>query len=415
MDCIAAGHDVKLFITTFPDGTRRTAGDGLVPRVADYHPWLKWADLIFPTGNAALMKERDKLISEGFPIFGAGTLGCKLEIDREFAMKLLERHGVEMVPYQYFDNIDKAQEFLKKNGGNWVIKPEGDNADKSLTFLASNPDFMEEEIANTLETWRKQGKAKGKILLQEFMPGIEIGLGCFFGSKGFSQWKSIAFEHKKLMSKNFGPNTGEMGTVMQWVKESRIFDEFLAPMTEYLHATNYIGDIAVNCIMNEKTGKLGFMEWTCRGGWPAFNIIQANLKDPCNWMLDLLDGSDTIQPATDVTVGLVMAIPEFPYTTARNQAAEGIPILGVTEKNKDNVHLCEVRRGKGERLESAGEYLMVITGTGKTVKDAASEAYAVADYIAVPNRIVRDDIGRKLKDRLPLLHKHDLVKEMEYE
>jgi len=56
MRCAAAGHDVKLWINPFPDGTRRTAGDGLVPKVTDYHPWLKWADLIFPTGNAALMK-----------------------------------------------------------------------------------------------------------------------------------------------------------------------------------------------------------------------------------------------------------------------------------------------------------------------------------------------------------------------
>ena len=33
MDCVSAGHDVKLWIQPFPDGSRRTAGDGLVPRV----------------------------------------------------------------------------------------------------------------------------------------------------------------------------------------------------------------------------------------------------------------------------------------------------------------------------------------------------------------------------------------------
>lgn len=426
MDCIAAGHDVKMFIKPHPDGTRQTAGDGYVPKVADYHKWLTWADLIFPTGNASYMQERDKLIEEGFPIFGAGTLGTKLEIDRAFAMKLLERKGVEMIPYHEFNNLTEAQAFIHKNGGMYVVKTLGSEADKSLTHVPSHKDYAEQEIISMFDKWKKQGKMNGKIMLQEFWPGIEVGVSCFFGPGGWSKWRNTNFEHKKLLSKNFGPNTGEMGTVTYFSESSKIFDKFMLPMTEYLHAVNYVGDLAVNCIVNGKGG-MGFLEWTARSGWPYWHGVQETIKsDPAEWMLDLINGKDTIQVSTDVCVMLVMAHPNFPYTSHKNKDAENIPVFGITPENKKHLHFVDMKIGKGPLLKgenivygdmpvTSGEYAMVISGKGKTVRLASKKAYDIADYIGLPGKIVRDDVGEKLRTSLPELHKHGIATEIEYE
>jgi phosphoribosylamine--glycine ligase len=417
LECQAFGHEVKLWINSFPGGERRTVGDGMVPRVSDYHPWLKWADLIFPTGNAALMKERDKLIEQGFPIFGSGTQGCKLELDRVFAMKLLERHGVELIPYHEFPNLVAAGKFLKDNGGMWVIKPaDGGNPDKSLTFVPSNEDYAEEEIQNTLEKWVALGKGGMAVVLQEFKPGIEVGVSCFFGPGGWSKWKNTCFEHKKLQSRNFGPNCGEAGTIVQYSEHSRIFDELLAPFTEYLHSAGYVGDVAVNCIMDKKTGALGFLELTCRAGWPHWNLVRETHKgDPAQWALDLVNGKDTLEVSTDVCCGLVMTIPNFPFTVARNRAAEGIVIFGVTEKNAEHIHFCEVRKNRKGQIETAGEYTCVISGKGKTVVEATKKAYDIAEYLVLPNKMCRDDVGEKLEHQLPFLHKFDIATDMEFE
>ena len=412
MRCQDAGHEVKLFINPQPTGST-TEGVGIVPRVSDYRPYLKWADLIFPTGNATFMKERDKLIEQGFPIFGAGTLGVKLEIDRKFAMSLLERHGVKMIPYHEFNNLDEAQAFLKKNGGMYVVKTLGSEEDKSLTHVPSHKDYADEEMIHIFDKWKKEGKMKGKVLLQEFWPGIEVGISCFFGPGGWCQWKNLCFEHKKLMSHNYGPATGEMGTVIQYVKESKIFDEMLLPITEYLHAVNYVGDIAVNCIVNDK-GEIGFLEYTCRAGWPHWHIVQEIHKgDPAQWMLDLIDGKDTLKVSTDVCVGLVVAHPDFPYTKYRNEKAEGVPLLGI--KDKEHMHFVAVRKGKKSEFETAGEYVMVVANTGKTVKEAMKKAYEIADYVGLPNKIIRDDVGEKLEKYLPKLHQLGIAKEMNFE
>lgn len=412
--CQNYGHNVRMFNKNPPGGIN-TAGLGLVPKVSDYHPSLKWADLIFPTGNAHFLSERDKLIEEGFPIFGAGTLGCKLEIDRKFAMQLLERKGIEMIPYVEVDNLNSAQDYIKKNGGMYVVKTLGTEADKSLTHVPSHEDYAEEELIHIFDKWKRIGKMKGKILLQEFFPGIEVGASCFFGPGGFSKWINICFEHKKLMSNNFGPATGEMGTVVQYVKESKIFDEMLKPIEEYLHAVNYVGDIAVNCIVNKK-GKIGFLEYTARAGWPHWLLVQETHKgDPAQWMLDCIDGEDTLQVSTDVCMGVVVAQPNFPYTTHVNQDAQGIPILGVNEENIDHLHFCDVRKGKKTEYETSGEYVMVVANTGKTVSDAAKKTYEIAKYIGIPNKICRDDVGEKLEDDLPTLHEVGIATEMEYE
>jgi len=412
--CQNYGHEVRLYIKNPPQGYN-TTGLGLVKRVGDYHPSLTWADLIFPTGNAAFMAERDKLIEEGFPIFGANSLGSKLEIDRKFAMELLERKGIEMIPYHEFNSLDEAAAFIKKNGGMYVAKTLGSEEDKSLTHVPSHEDYADEEMIHIFDKWKKQGKMKGKILLQEFWPGIEVGISCFFGKGGFSQWKNLCFEHKKLMSSNFGPATGEMGTVVQYVKESKIFDQMLKPVEEYLHAVNYVGDIAANCIVN-KEGKIGFLEYTARAGWPHWLLVQQTHKgDPAQWMLDCINGEDTLKVSTDVCIGLIVAQPNFPFTKNVNKDSEGIPLLGINEKNIDHIHFCQVRKGKKTEYETAGEYVMIVADTGKTVSEAAKNVYKHAKYIGLPNKIVRDDVGRKLEESLPMLHKNGIALEMKYE
>jgi phosphoribosylamine--glycine ligase len=217
-----------------------------------------------------------------------------------------------------------------------------------------------------------------------------------------------------MMSHNFGPNIGEAGTIVAYTQDSILFDTFLAPVAEYLHAVGHVGDIAVNCIVKED-GSMGFLEYTVRTGWPHWNLVQELHKgDPAQWMKDLLDGKDTMEVYEGVCCGLVVTIPNFPFSKGRNKDAEGIQVLGLNDKNTPHIHFCEARKGK-KGIETAGEYVCVISEKAKTVKEAALKAYRIADYIGLPNRMVRDDIGRKLKDTLPMLHKYGIATEVNYE
>ena len=60
-------------------------------------------------------------------------------------------------------------------------------------------------------------------MLQDFIEGIEVGISAWMGSEGFLKPKNINFEFKKLMSDDYGPATGEMGTVCKYVSTSKLF------------------------------------------------------------------------------------------------------------------------------------------------------------------------------------------------
>ena len=121
-------------------------------------------------------------------------------------MKLMEKVGIECAPYKTFPNMKAAEAHVLKTEERFVFKTLGDNEDKSLTYVSKGP--------GDLVAWmRRTPPPKGEVMLQTFIKGIEMGVSRFMGTKGWvGQWNE-SFEHKKLMPGNYGPNTGEMGTI----------------------------------------------------------------------------------------------------------------------------------------------------------------------------------------------------------
>jgi phosphoribosylamine--glycine ligase len=164
-----------------------------------------------------------------------------------------------------------------------------------------------------------------------------------------------------------------------------------------------------------------------RLGWPDFCIRQAVIKsDPVEWMLDLVEGRDTVRMSDEVAVGVVIAHGDFPKVHDMIGTWEGYPIYGITQRNFKHLHLQMVMYGKTPKMVdgkvkevleylTAGNYVMVVTGTGETVSEAAGKAYKTAKEIAIPSNLMyRDDIGEKLEEQLPLLQKHGYAVGMKY-
>jgi phosphoribosylamine--glycine ligase len=263
-------------------------------------------------------------------------------------------------------------------------------------------------------------------MMQEKIDGIEMGIAGWFGPGGWSAALEESFEHKKFLVGDLGANTGEMGTVIRHVKASPLFDQLLDPLTDYLHSINYVGDCSLNCMIDPK-GAIWPMEFTTRLGWPDFNIRQEVIKgDPVQWMLDLVEGGDSLEVSKAISLGLIMAHGDFPHENEPCEKWADFPIYGLTPKNEPHVHLQQVKYGKGYLWEdgklskpkmtlTAGCYVMVVTGSGKTVSEAQEKAYDIAWSIQWPSNIVfRTDIGDRLKKQLPQLHKLGFAKGMEF-
>lgn len=412
MRCSEAGHSVKLWMRPI-NGERARSGDGLVEKVPDWEKWAQWADLIVPTTNGVYLDKLDALKRYGYPVFGPSKESARLEIERGFGMEAFKKAGIEIPPYKMFKSLDEAEAYCWKHEEAFVFKTLGDEEDKSLSFVAKTPASM----INKIRSWKKKGLTlKGPCMLQTKIDGIEIGVSAWMGKDGFLKPRGENIEHKKLMPGDYGCNTGEMGTVMWYTQRSKLSKHVLDPLEKYLQSIGHIGDVDVNCIVDEN-GQAWPLEFTCRLGWPAFYIMCAQHEEPCQWMLDALNGKDSLKVDESVFVGVVLAHGRFPHKGGGRDDVTGIPIEGITKKNWSHLHLAEVMAGKGveqvngkavekESIVTSGEYVMCVSGSGETIKKARKSAYSVVDQIYFPDYVVRDDIGEGFEEDLPELHKH---------
>jgi len=418
----AYGHTVRVYMRNNNDGTRCENGDGMIDKVTDWETHMNWADLIFVTDNIMFIHRLESYRKKGYPIFGCNSEGQRWEQDREYGSAVFERADIATIPMQKFKKYEDAIALVLANKNKrYVSKPVGDG-DKSLSYCSK--DWR--DMVFMLNKWKKMNAYDGEFVLQEFHAGCEMAVGGWFGLAGFSKWYLENWEFKKLMSGDYGPATGEQGTVLRYTQKSLLADKVLKPLEDFLHGIGYSGYIDVNCIIDDK-GMPWPLEFTTRPGWPLFQIQQAlHIGDPIEWMLDLLNGKDTLKVKEDLAVGIVVSQPDYPYNNITKKENTGYPIFDMCEEDgTKNIHFSEVKTGyspdeKGNNKEpclvTCGSYVLTVSGLGKTVYDAHCAAYKnyKKKVKMINSPMVRDDIGKKLEEMLPILKKNGYCKDVVY-
>lgn len=414
------GHKVKLFIRQ----TEKTKfiARGLVELVDDFRPWLRWADLIFNSDNTFYLDALDAARKEGALVVGASKEAAEWELNRDTGMKMFKKAGITVPPVKNFSNYDDAINYVKKNQERYVSKPSGD-ADKALSYVAKTP----ADMVYMLERWKKASKLKGDFILQDFIGGIEMAVGGWFGPGGFNVGWCENFEFKKLMNDDKGVATGEQGTVIRYVRKSKLAEMVLQPLEDELAKINYVGYVDVNCIIDDE-GTPWPLEFTMRPGWPTFNIQQALHEGDCiEWLRDLAMGKDARSTTLDtIALGVVLSVPDYPYSHLTKKEVSGTPIYNITPALWEHVHPCEMAMGMapveagGQIITAptpvtAGDYVLVMSGTSTNVVGAKEKVYRRLERLTVPNSPMwRTDIGDRLSKQLPKLQAMGFAKGMQY-
>lgn len=421
--CLKAGHQVRYYLRKENNQAIGEGFKGLVKVTNWVASATGWADLVVSTGNDEFLPKLEAVRKTGVAVFCPSVRSAALEIKREAGMKLLEKAGVAVPAYKTFQSLSDAEAHVRQKPERYVFKTLGSEEDKSLSYVGKSA----ADMVARLQRWQKlKLNPKGPVMLQEFRPGIEIGVSRWMGKDGFIGPYNENFEHKKLLSGNCGPNCGEAGTIMKYMDSSELGRQVLDPLEDELVKLGHLGDIDVNCIVDEKDGTPYALEFTCRWGHPASTIMWATHKgDPAQWMLDACEGEDTIEVDYSVACGVVLAQPDYPYSERGKTEVSDIPIYGPSQGNKKFVHPQSVKMAvlpamKGEEVAdkrmwaTCGDYVAVVTGTGKSVRQACERAYKVIKEIEIPDMMYRDDIGEKLEEELPALHKFGFATEFKY-
>lgn len=391
------GHAVKFY---FEDALSKDVYDGFVEKVDDWKKYQNWANvIIFDDENFGAYA--DNLRKRGKLVVGGSAYTDKLEIDRNFGQAELKKAGIKIIPIWNFNTHEAAIHFIKANPGRYVYKPSGkdQSGDKRLILISRKEDGTD-LLEFLLQNKKFLEKENRTFVLQEYIEGIEIAVGAFFNGTDFIYPINVNFEHKRLFTKNLGPMTGEMGTLMFWSNANTLFRSTLAKMKSPLTKAGYRGYIDLNCIVNEDG--IFPLEFTSRFGYPTIQIQLSGILDKTgDWLVKLAQGTKfRLSAKKGFQVGVVVAAPPLLSEGGDKEIVKifrDIAISFKNEKKSKNVHIGDIKKDKNDIWRIAGIYgwCLIVTGTGQTVERAREKAYKEIKNISIPHMFYRSDIGAK--------------------
>ena len=110
---------------------------------------------------------------------------------------------------------------------------------------------------------------------------------------------------------------------------------------------------------------------------------------------------------------LRIVVPPFPYDDPKTFAANSKDRVVIFRKpNLDGIHIEDIREKNGEWLIAGHTgVVLIVTGTGLSVKQAQAQAYGRVRNILIPNMYYRTDIGDRWFEDHDRLHAWGYLRE----
>ena len=397
------GHDVSLFIK---DEGFRGCGEGMVTHVSSIKEGLNKSPeaIIFDMSGDG--DTADDLKKAGHCIIGAGKFNDLIEHDRSFGMRLCQKAGIAVPPYEVFKKTEvaKAISFIKKSGKRYVLKPDN-NLALDLTYLAKDPEDMEKYLS-----WcQEQGILKGDFLLQEFVEGVEISTEVWFSRGKPLSRPNGTMEVKKFMAGNLGPATGCESSVV-WPYSSLdtpIVEQTIAKIYPILEQMGYTGPLDINAIVSEGTAY--FLEFTPRFGYSAlYALIELLPYDLGEFLGDVAYGEATEIAMDDAfAMALTLSVPPYPLASGKPETKSAFDVTrgrAVVGLDLDHFFPYDLY-AEGDDLFTGGMLglLGYLTAIGSSLDDVNDNVYADAKEVQAPDLQYRIDGIDRVREDLPEL------------
>jgi len=396
----------KLYIAPGNAGTRELA-ENVDIRVTDFEAIARFVEekridmLVVGPEDPLVEGVRDFL--EGDPRFsqllivGPGKAGALLEGSKDYAKEFMARHGIPTAAYLTVtaENLEEGLAFLKKLQPPYVLKADGLAAGKGVLILENRAE-AERELRLMLDG--KFGKASSRVVIEEFLAGIELSVFALTDGKDYRILGS-AKDYKRVGEGDTGLNTGGMGAVspVPFADEAfcrKVEERIVRPTVEGLfrERIDYRGFIFFG-LMNVG-GEPYVIEYNVRMGDPETEVVLPRLQT------DLL----TLFEATAKgELGSVHIVLDERFCTTVMLVADGYPCA--YEKGKTITGLDQVRESivfhagtkwTGTEVVTNGGRVLSISSFGSTKEEALQLSYQNAEVICFEGKRFRRDIGADL-------------------
>ncbi len=337
----------------------------------------------------------DAFRAAGLKIFGPTKAAAQLESSKDFAKAFMMRHGIPTAKYQTFTDAQLAHDYVKQEGAPIVIKADGLAAGKGVV-VAMNEDEAHAAIDAMLAD-NKLGSAGARVVIEEFLQGEEASFIVMVDGKNVLPL-ATSQDHKRLLDKDQGPNTGGMGAyspapVVTPEIHAKVMREIIMPTVEGMAKDGipYTGFLYAG-LMITPNGEVKTLEFNCRMGDPETQPIMLRLKSDLVSLADhAINGTlDQAEAEWDrrTALGVVIASANYPDTPRLGDEITGLP------KHLTDAHVFHAGTAiKDGKVVTSGGRVLCVTALGETVKFAQQQAYRIIEDIKFDGAQYRTDIG----------------------
>ena len=335
----------------------------------------------------------DKFEENNLKIFGPNKKCAQLEGSKEFSKKFMEKYDIPTAKYKSYTDFEEAISDLGNFAYPLVIKADGLCAGKGVVICNSKTEA--EDTIKDILIEKCFGDEGNKIIIEEFLDGIEASLLCFVSNGKIIPLES-AKDYKKIYENDLGPNTGGVGCFSPsplFTKElnNKIKKDVLEKIANGIknEGLDFKGILFIGFMIVEGTPKV--LEFNVRFGDPETEVVLPRLQsDIVDLFLKTIDGtleeSDLIW---DERCCVTVVLTSRGYPGSYEKGYE-INIDGLD----DSIILFHngTKYKEGKLLTNGGRVLSV-TSLGQTIDKARENVYKNIEKIRFDGVYYRKDIA----------------------
>lgn len=365
----------------------------------------KGIDLAFIGPEAPLSAGvSDALWKAGVPAVGPKKDCARIETDKAWARRFIEKHGIDGNPeYAVFTDYEAAAEFIDKLK-DVAVKPAGLTGGKGVKVMGDQlPDI------EAAKEYTKEVLKSDSVVIEERFIGEEFTLQAFVDGKNLA-FCPTAQDHKRAYEGDVGPNTGGMGaytnagkllpflTAEEYETAQKIMKETVAAFPKETGG-EFKGILYGQFILTKRGPKL--IEYNARFGDPeAMNVLSLLETDMVEIMKAVTSGTldklnvEFSKKATVCKYAVPAGYPDDPKKDSEIIVlADGVTANEKTGPDSDLIIYYSSVYEKDGKIYTTGSRAVGVVGLAETIDAAEKISQDALDSKIKGDLFFRKDIG----------------------